>query len=78
MIVVPSLSRYNECATNPNRKKVKEVSDYEKLLFESSQKSVEESTQKQKREELRMNRYNIFSCVMSVLALIVSIIALFK
>lgn len=54
------------------------MSDYEKLLFESSQKAVDEAIRKQKRDDLHINRYNIFSCVMSVLAFIVSIVALFK
>lgn len=76
VIVVPSLSRYNKCATNPYRKKVKEVSDYEKLLFEHSNQNVADNEKKEKREDRHQNRFNYYNAVIATLALILSIISI--
>lgn len=54
------------------------MDDYEKLFMEISEQNIKNAIIDQKKSERYQNRFNYFNCILSVVAVIISLIALFK
>ena len=54
------------------------MDDYKKLFTEISDENVKNALIEQKKRERHQERFNYFNCVLSVIAIIISLIALFK
>ena len=54
------------------------MDDCKKLFTEISDENVKNALIEQKKRERHQERFNYFNCVLSVIAIIISLIALFK
>ena len=54
------------------------MDNYEKLLMDISDQNVKNALIEQKKRERHQDRFNYFNCIISVAAIIISLIALFK
>lgn len=72
VIVVPSLSRYNKCATNPYRKKVKEVS-IQGFFTKLSDNALSGAKKKSLKQYLIDNWIAIVALILSVISLFLQV-----
>ncbi|MBD5449701.1 MAG: hypothetical protein HDR28_06025 [Lachnospiraceae bacterium] len=54
------------------------MDNYEKMLTEISDQNVKNALIEQKKKERHQDRFNYFNCILSIVAIIISLIALFK
>lgn len=54
------------------------MDDYQKLFTEISDQNIKNALIEMKKKERYQNRFNYFNCLISVTAIIISLIALFK
>lgn len=52
--------------------------EYEKLFMEISDQNVKKALIEQKKRERHQDRFNYFNSILSIVAIIISLIALFK
>lgn len=79
LVLLPFLQYNNKMYSQTlNERNYCSMDDYEKLFMEISEQNIKNAIIDQKKSERYQNRFNYFNCILSVVAVIISLIALFK